>query len=153
MRCMPSNINPGMFSLPLFIKSFAELFLDLMMLTSHGSMMVNVHGLFVRLVWGPTSVPRSMLDLYQWSLWYEFFVSNFLVLEILNFVNSQYLIVNLGFSHNFGDINFDLLTFPTTMSVDYIRVYQPKDAVNVGCDPAAFPTTKYIETCVPYPRV
>ncbi|KAF9445544.1 glycoside hydrolase family 16 protein [Macrolepiota fuliginosa MF-IS2] len=58
----------------------------------------------------------------------------------------MYLIANLGFSHNFGDINFDDITFPTTMSVDYIRVYQPKGAVNIGCNPDSFPTTKYIDT-------
>lgn len=57
----------------------------------------------------------------------------------------QYLIANLGFSHNFGDINFEVLQFPTTMKVDYIRVYQPVGAVNVGCNPDNFPTTAYIE--------
>lgn len=34
------------------------------------------------------------------------------------------------------------------MSVDYIRVYQPKDAVNIGCDPKEYPTMEYIETYV-----
>lgn len=34
------------------------------------------------------------------------------------------------------------------MSVDYIRIYQPKDAVNIGCDPKEFPTMQYIETYV-----
>ncbi|EKM77365.1 hypothetical protein AGABI1DRAFT_122114 [Agaricus bisporus var. burnettii JB137-S8] len=58
----------------------------------------------------------------------------------------MYIIANLGFSHNFGAIDFDLLTFPTTMSVDYIRVYQPKNAINIGCDPVGFPTSNYINT-------
>ncbi|KAF9451019.1 glycoside hydrolase family 16 protein [Macrolepiota fuliginosa MF-IS2] len=58
----------------------------------------------------------------------------------------MYIIANLGFSPNFGWIDFDHLTFPATMSIDYIRVYQPKDAVNVGCDPVDYPTAKYIET-------
>jgi hypothetical protein len=60
----------------------------------------------------------------------------------------QYIIANLGFSPNFGYIDFDNLQLPATMSIDYIRVYQPKGAVNIGCDPADFPTTKYIETYV-----
>jgi hypothetical protein len=30
------------------------------------------------------------------------------------------------------------------MRVDYIRVYQPEDEVNVGCDPKDFPTAAYI---------
>lgn len=30
------------------------------------------------------------------------------------------------------------------MSVDYIRVYQDPDNINVGCDPEDFPTSKYI---------
>lgn len=34
------------------------------------------------------------------------------------------------------------------MSIDYIRVYQPKDAINIGCDPKEFPTAAYIETFV-----
>jgi len=35
------------------------------------------------------------------------------------------------------------------MSIDYIRVYQPQDAINIGCDPVDYPTMKYIETYVP----
>ena len=58
----------------------------------------------------------------------------------------QYLIANLGLSMNFADVDLTKLTFPTTMSIDYIRVYQPKDAVNIGCDPPDFPTAQYIET-------
>jgi len=58
----------------------------------------------------------------------------------------MYIIANLGFSENFGTINFEHLTLPATMSVDYIRVYQPKDAHNIGCDPSNFPTAAYIDT-------
>jgi hypothetical protein len=32
------------------------------------------------------------------------------------------------------------------MSVDYIRVYQSSDAINIGCDPKDFPTAAYINT-------
>jgi beta-glucan synthesis-associated protein KRE6 len=54
--------------------------------------------------------------------------------------------MNLGISENFGTVDFDHLTFPTVMSVDYIRVYQPKGQINVGCDPSEFPTQAYINT-------
>ncbi|KAF8560220.1 glycoside hydrolase family 16 protein [Imleria badia] len=56
----------------------------------------------------------------------------------------MYLIANLGISPNFAPPNFAALTFPTTMKIDWIRVYQPKNAVNIGCDPKDFPTAAYI---------
>ena len=56
----------------------------------------------------------------------------------------QYLIVNLGISPNFGKIDFEHLTFPTKMRIDYIRVYQPRNAINIGCDPDDYPTEAYI---------
>ncbi|THH13369.1 hypothetical protein EW146_g6838 [Bondarzewia mesenterica] len=55
-----------------------------------------------------------------------------------------YLITNLGMSPNFGFVDVEHLTFPTTMRVDYIRVYQQKDKINIGCDPKQFPTQAYI---------
>ncbi|KAF5333605.1 hypothetical protein D9611_002501 [Ephemerocybe angulata] len=57
----------------------------------------------------------------------------------------MYIIVNLGMSKNFGDIDFDQLTFPAIMEIDYIRVYQRSDSINIGCDPEDFPTKAYIE--------
>ena len=59
----------------------------------------------------------------------------------------QYLIMNLGISESFGGISDDL-TFPATMRVDWIRVYQDPDAKNIGCDPPNFPTKAYIDECV-----
>ncbi|KAI3610563.1 glycoside hydrolase family 16 protein [Moniliophthora roreri] len=56
-----------------------------------------------------------------------------------------YLIVNLGLSHGFGTVDLDNLVFPTSMYIDYIRVYQHPDEINIGCDPKDFPTTAYIE--------
>ncbi|KAK7462987.1 hypothetical protein VKT23_007568 [Stygiomarasmius scandens] len=56
-----------------------------------------------------------------------------------------YMIINLGISENFGTIDFDHLTFPTVMRVDWIRVYQPANDINIGCDPPDFPTKAYIE--------
>jgi len=47
---------------------------------------------------------------------------------------------------NFAQLDLDALTFPATMSIDYIRVYQPKDNINIGCDPDKFPTSTYIDT-------
>ena len=58
----------------------------------------------------------------------------------------QYIIMNLAISEGFGAIDVENLQFPATMSIDYVRVYQPKNAVNTGCDPKEFPTAQYIET-------
>ncbi|KAJ7054316.1 glycoside hydrolase family 16 protein [Mycena amicta] len=59
-----------------------------------------------------------------------------------------YLIVNLGFSHSFSWIDFENLTFPATMRVDWIRVYQQPDQINIGCDPEERPTADYINTYI-----
>ena len=56
----------------------------------------------------------------------------------------MYIIANLGMSSNFGFVDLDHLTFPTTMKVDWIRVYQDPDNINIGCDPPDFPTAAYI---------
>ncbi|RDB28835.1 Beta-glucan synthesis-associated protein SKN1 [Hypsizygus marmoreus] len=60
----------------------------------------------------------------------------------------MYMIINLGMSKNFGDVDLEHLKFPTMLRVDWIRVYQPKDAINIGCDPKEFPTKAYIEQYV-----
>lgn len=57
----------------------------------------------------------------------------------------MYIIANLGISPKFGIIDFENLIFPTVMSIDYIRVYQPAGKVNIGCDPKERPTKDYIE--------
>ncbi|KAF9268840.1 beta-glucan synthesis-associated protein [Marasmius fiardii PR-910] len=57
----------------------------------------------------------------------------------------MYLIMNLGMSRNFGPVDFDHLMFPTSMIVDYVRVYQEEGSINIGCDPPEFPTRAYIE--------
>jgi len=56
----------------------------------------------------------------------------------------MYIIINLGMSRNFGDVDLEHLVFPSIMRVDWIRVYQPKGAINIGCDPPNFPTEAYI---------
>ncbi|RCK57299.1 Beta-glucan synthesis-associated protein KRE6 [Candida viswanathii] len=55
------------------------------------------------------------------------------------------MIFNLGVSKNWAYIDWPSLVFPTTFRIDYVRVYQPKDQINVGCDPDDFPTHDYIE--------
>ncbi|KAJ7901836.1 beta-glucan synthesis-associated [Mycena olivaceomarginata] len=60
----------------------------------------------------------------------------------------MYIIANLGMSTNFGPVDTDHLPFPCHLSIDYIRVYQPKNAMNIGCDPPDFPTADYINTYI-----
>ncbi|KAI0068292.1 beta-glucan synthesis-associated [Artomyces pyxidatus] len=55
-----------------------------------------------------------------------------------------YIIANLGMSQSFGTVDLEHLTFPAVMRIDYVRVYQEPDAVNIGCDPSGFPTAAYI---------
>ncbi|QRW05303.1 glycoside hydrolase family 16 protein [Ceratobasidium sp. AG-Ba] len=63
-------------------------------------------------------------------------------------VEPMYMLINLGISPNFGAIDWEHLVFPTWMLVDWIRVYQPKDNHNIGCDPPDFPTADYINTYI-----
>ncbi|KAI3433376.1 hypothetical protein D9Q98_003193 [Chlorella vulgaris] len=56
----------------------------------------------------------------------------------------MYLILNLAMSPDFGEIEYERLTFPSQMKVDWIRVYQPVDQINVGCSPPEFPTAQYV---------
>jgi beta-glucan synthesis-associated protein KRE6 len=60
----------------------------------------------------------------------------------------QYLIINLGMSKNFGPVDFAHLTFPNHLRIDYVRVYQKPNAINIGCDPKSFPTADYINRFV-----
>jgi len=61
----------------------------------------------------------------------------------------MYLIMNLGQSENFGKVDVAHIPYPVTMRVDYIRVYQSKNAINYGCDTADFPTAAYIQQYLP----
>ncbi|KAI0268107.1 beta-glucan synthesis-associated [Gloeopeniophorella convolvens] len=56
----------------------------------------------------------------------------------------MYIIMNLAMSTNFGPVDTSNIAFPVSMYVDYVRVYQPKGARNIGCNPPDFPTTDYI---------
>ncbi|KAI5952668.1 SKN1 [Candida jiufengensis] len=55
------------------------------------------------------------------------------------------IIMNLGISNSWAYIDWPSLVFPSTMRVDYVRVYQPEDEINMSCDPDNFPTANYIE--------
>nr|GAT56376.1 predicted protein [Mycena chlorophos] len=63
-------------------------------------------------------------------------------------VEPMYIIANLGMSYNFGAINLPEIPFPVHLEIDYIRVYQPKNAINIGCDPPDFPTNDFINTYI-----
>ncbi|KAG8960222.1 hypothetical protein FRC03_006878 [Tulasnella sp. 419] len=60
----------------------------------------------------------------------------------------MYIIANLGMSRNFGPVEEEAIVFPTKFLIDYVRVYQPKDAINIGCSPPDFPTEEYIQTFI-----
>jgi hypothetical protein len=56
--------------------------------------------------------------------------------------------MNLGISNQFGQVDLEHLKFPSTMSVDYLRVYQDPRNIQYGCDPDDFPTEAYIKKYV-----
>jgi hypothetical protein len=53
--------------------------------------------------------------------------------------------MNVGMSNGFGPVDLQRALFPATMYVDYIRIYQHPDKVDIGCDPKDRPTAKYIK--------
>ncbi|KAL0572857.1 hypothetical protein V5O48_009106 [Marasmius crinis-equi] len=55
------------------------------------------------------------------------------------------LILNMGISKNWGDIDFETLIFPAEMQFDYIRIYQREGHTNIGCNPKDYPTMDYIK--------
>lgn len=57
----------------------------------------------------------------------------------------MYIIFNLGLSPSFQGQDFMHLTFPVSMYVDYVRVYQREGIKNgIGCSPPGYPTESYI---------
>ncbi|PNW74802.1 hypothetical protein CHLRE_12g509200v5 [Chlamydomonas reinhardtii] len=58
-------------------------------------------------------------------------------------VDPQYININLAMSNSFAAISPDI-PLPSSMEVDYIRVYQSRDSINVGCDTPEFPSQDYI---------
>ncbi|GME85808.1 unnamed protein product [[Candida] boidinii] len=55
------------------------------------------------------------------------------------------MILNLGISNNWAYIDWPSIDFPVQMEIDYVRIYQPKNATSLTCDPQDFPTYDYIE--------
>lgn len=55
------------------------------------------------------------------------------------------IILNLGFSQAWTEIDWAKLKFPTTMHVDYVRWYQKAGESSVTCDPPGYETTEYIK--------
>lgn len=56
------------------------------------------------------------------------------------------IVMNFGISNSWAYIDWASILFPITMRIDYVRVYQPPDQINVGCNPPDYPTTDYIES-------
>ncbi|SMN18081.1 similar to Saccharomyces cerevisiae YGR143W SKN1 Protein involved in sphingolipid biosynthesis [Maudiozyma saulgeensis] len=56
------------------------------------------------------------------------------------------IVMNLGISNNWAYIDWRMIFFPVQMSVDYVRLYQPSNAVSITCDPEDYPTYDYIES-------
>ncbi|SPO25035.1 probable KRE6 - glucan synthase subunit [Ustilago trichophora] len=57
----------------------------------------------------------------------------------------MYILLNLGISASFTTVDWRHLTWPASMLVDYVRVWQVEGEENVGCDPENAPTAAYIE--------
>ncbi|QLL32994.1 hypothetical protein HG536_0D05160 [Torulaspora globosa] len=55
------------------------------------------------------------------------------------------IVMNLGISNNWAYIDWQYIFFPVTMSIDYVRIYQPNGSVDMTCDPASHPTYDYIQ--------
>lgn len=55
------------------------------------------------------------------------------------------MILNLGISNNWAYIDWPSIDFPVQMEIDYVRIYQPKNATSLTCDPEDYPTYDYIE--------
>lgn len=55
------------------------------------------------------------------------------------------MVMNLGISNSWAYIDWPSINFPVTFSIDYVRIYQPEDSINLTCDPDDFPTYDYIQ--------
>ncbi len=56
----------------------------------------------------------------------------------------SYIILNLGMSRSFGEVDIDALPIPAHMIIDNVRVWQRPDKLNVGCSPKGMPTEQWI---------
>lgn len=55
------------------------------------------------------------------------------------------IVMNLGISNSWTYIDWNGLTWPSTMRIDYVRIYQPPGQTSITCDPADYPTYDYIQ--------
>jgi beta-glucanase (GH16 family) len=59
----------------------------------------------------------------------------------------MFIILNLGMSPSFQGQDYHSLQFPSTMYVDYVRLYQREGLQNaLTCDPPGYPTAAYINS-------
>ena len=102
--------------------------------TLHGSARATPRGNCTLRLSVPMNDPRLAHVNFRQSPWYVFSLM-------------QYIIFNLGISQNFGDFSFADLEdgWPFEMVVDWVRVYQDPDNINIGCDTKDYPTKDYIE--------
>ncbi|KAH3688599.1 hypothetical protein WICPIJ_000409 [Wickerhamomyces pijperi] len=54
------------------------------------------------------------------------------------------LILNLGISPAWSDIQWNDIIFPIVFEIDYVRIYQPKGKTKITCEPKDYPTQEYI---------
>jgi len=54
------------------------------------------------------------------------------------------IVMNLGVSPGWQTIDISTMEFPAVMLIDYVRVYQRANSLNVGCSPPDYPTADYI---------
>lgn len=55
------------------------------------------------------------------------------------------IVLNLGLSTAWSQIDWFHINFPVVFEIDYVRIYQPKGKTQLTCDPADYPTAEYIE--------
>jgi len=55
------------------------------------------------------------------------------------------MVINLGISENWVNIDYAALKFPTIMRIDYVRIYQKEGEELMTCDPPGYETTQYIK--------
>ncbi|CCG24205.1 Kre62 subunit of glucan synthase [Candida orthopsilosis Co 90-125] len=57
------------------------------------------------------------------------------------------IIFNMGLSKIWNPkLQVEDLQLPAKFYIDYIRIYQPSDAIDLTCDPDDFPTSVYIQS-------
>ena len=70
--------------------------------------------------------------------------NDLLVEERLIPYEPSYIVMNLAMSNNAWAKVDPNLKYPGVMSVDWVRVWQHPNKINVGCDAPGFPTSQYI---------